>query len=75
MSKRTELRVGTNSEIPVGIWEAWHFEDGEPEERIVDLFGTHIIATPYLATGKPGDAWRVMQIIAELNPDYEVIVP
>ena len=35
-------------ELRGDIWHAAHFDDqGEPDAQVIDLFGTHVLPTPF----------------------------
>ena len=63
------LKLFPTGDCPGGIWTAEHYVDDEPEPYIVDLFGTHSIATPYTYL-TPGESVRFY--LERLNPAYEV---
>ena len=69
--KKIILRLCPTEQQPEGIWVAEHYLYDKPEPMIEDLFGTHVIATPYLSLTPAGD---VLAAIARLNPDYEVVL-
>ena len=65
------LKLFQTEYCPGGIWTAEHYVDGKPDPYIVDLFGTHSIATAF-THAMPADTVRAL--IAELNAEYEVSV-
>jgi hypothetical protein len=52
-----------------GIVAHWYDRKGEPDQEIINLFGTHIIPTPYMNVDTMPE---VVKIIKKLNPGYVV---
>ena len=52
-------------ELENGIWCAAHFdEQGNPQSEVVDLFGTHILPTPWFL---PTPEERVVEALREMS--------
>ena len=73
MKKSTEEPTGKTMILSNkgNCWIAAHFEDGKPEERILELMGTHRIPTPFT----PSVSGQIVKArLEKSNPDYTVIL-
>ena len=52
-------------------WVVAHYINGEPDPSVIELFGTHVLPTPYLA-GKSGQ--EVVAKLQSTNPGVLVII-